>query len=323
MSDEIAVKNIKKFDGTNFQTWKFLMNTVFVAYDAKDLIDGERKRPAENEQNARKAWDKDNAKAMFIISSSIEDKHLECLLTCTTAKDMWTMMITIHEQKSESSKLILTQKFHQYKMDVSDSVVQHFAKVQNMARQLEDVGEKISDVAVMAKILASLPSKYNSLITAWDSVEVENQTLNNLQLRLLKEESRLNAEEEMASALAATTVSQPCKSNNQKLEDVKHRKKTDRKPRTTFKCHYCKKPGHFAKEYRKKKRDEEAENNNTSKCAFVATTHDQSAHEKKFLSMDVSDVWLMDSGTSRHIIYHRKWFDVFTPIENDIYISRR
>jgi len=49
-----------------------------------------------------------------------------------------------------------------------------------MARQLEDVGEKVSDVAVMAKILASLPSKYNSLITAWDSVDVENQTLNNL-----------------------------------------------------------------------------------------------------------------------------------------------
>jgi len=146
----------------------------------KDLVDGERKRPAKNEQTARKAWDKDNAKAMFIISSSIEDKHLECLLTCTTAEDMWTKMITIHEQKSESSKLILTQKFHQYKMDVSDSVVQHFAKVQNMARQLEDVGEKVSDVAVMAKILASLPSKYNSLITAWDSVDVENQTLNNL-----------------------------------------------------------------------------------------------------------------------------------------------
>jgi len=90
-------RGITKFDGSDFQTWKFLMNTVFVAYGVKDLVDGERQRPAENEQTAKKAWDKDNAKAMFIISSSIEDKHLECLLTCTTAKDTWTKMITIYE----------------------------------------------------------------------------------------------------------------------------------------------------------------------------------------------------------------------------------
>lgn len=42
--------------------------------------------------------------------------------------------------------------------------------------------EKVSDVAVMAKILTSLPSKYNSLITARDSVDAENQMLHNLQL---------------------------------------------------------------------------------------------------------------------------------------------
>lgn len=199
MLGEISVRNIKKFDGKNFQTWKFLMNTVFVAYAVKDVVDGTRTRPTE-EGDARKKWDKDNAKAMFVVTSSIEDEHLGPLLTCTTAQEMWIKMATIHEQKSESSKLILTQKFHQYKMDASDSVVQHFAKVQNIARQLEDIGEKVSDVAVMAKILASLPSKYNSLVTAWDSVDAESQTLNNLQLRLLKEETRLTAEEETASA---------------------------------------------------------------------------------------------------------------------------
>jgi len=55
-------------------------------------------------------------------------------------------------------------------MNLNDSVVSHIAKIQNMARQLRDVGEAMSDVAIMAKILGSLPSKYNALITAWDSV---------------------------------------------------------------------------------------------------------------------------------------------------------
>lgn len=96
MSSEISVRNVKKFDGKNFQTWKFLMNTVFVAYDVKDVVDGTRSRPAE-EGDARKTWDKDNAKATIVIISSIENEHLEPLLTCTTAQEMWTKMVTIHE----------------------------------------------------------------------------------------------------------------------------------------------------------------------------------------------------------------------------------
>lgn len=56
-------------------------------------------------------------------------------------------------------------------MSPGDSVIQHIAKVQNMAAQLIDVGEAVTEVTIMAKILASLSSKYNALQTAWDSVD--------------------------------------------------------------------------------------------------------------------------------------------------------
>lgn len=70
-----------------------------------------------------------------------------------------------------------------------------------MARQLRDVGEAMSDVAIMAKILGSLPSKYSALITAWDSVNPEMQTIQALQERLIKEETRLAADDD-TNALA-------------------------------------------------------------------------------------------------------------------------
>lgn len=59
-----------------------------------------------------------------------------------------------------------------------------------MAAQLKDVGEAVSEVAIMAQILTSLSSRFNALKTAWDSVEPERQTLQNLQERLVKEETR-------------------------------------------------------------------------------------------------------------------------------------
>jgi len=43
-------------------------------------------------------------------------------------------------------------------------------------------------VAIITKILGTLPGKYNALVTAWDSVERGEQTLDNLRLRLINEE---------------------------------------------------------------------------------------------------------------------------------------
>lgn len=38
-------------------------------------------------------------------------------------------------------------------MDHKSSISQHVAKIENMARQLRDLGETVTDVAIMAKIL--------------------------------------------------------------------------------------------------------------------------------------------------------------------------
>lgn len=132
---------------------------------------------------------------MFVISSAMEYTcQLEYLLTCSTAKEMWNKLGTIHAQKSASNRLLLTQRFHEYRMSATDSVIQHMAKVQNMARQLTDLGENVSQVSIMAKILASLMTKFLPFQTAWDSVEPNRQTIEHLQERLLREESRCRSE---------------------------------------------------------------------------------------------------------------------------------
>ena len=87
-------------------------------------------------------------------------------------------------------------------MKPGDSVSQHIAKVENMARELKNVDEEVSDITIIAKILGSLPAKYNTFVTAWNSVEAANQTMFNLTQGLIKEEMRLTATDETASALA-------------------------------------------------------------------------------------------------------------------------
>lgn len=327
MAEEM-MKNITKLNGSNFQTWKFQVTALLIANGVYDVVSGERTIPEEASQNVHKLWVKDNAKAMFLISTSIGETQLECLLTCTSAKQMWDQLSCIHEQKSASNKLVLIQRFHEYRMSANDSVVQHVAKVKNMASALSDLGENISEISIMAKILGSLPPKSHALQTAWDSVAANAQIIDNLQERLIKEESRLTAEENHMSALTVASIDTSRKSSDSSANkgQKKGKKKKD------FECFYCHKKGHYERNCRKKKQEESSsrDKNTTQEAAFVVTCpsiesvrrcKDQFCEPtreeaEKLLDEDVTGVWITNSGASRHITYRREWFSDFRPMHN-------
>jgi len=104
-----------------------------------------------------------------------------------------------------TNKLGLLKRFHEYRMSETDTAIQHVARVMNMASQLKDIGEDVSDVTVMAKILASLTTRFSTLQVAWNSVDPARQTLHNLQERLIREDARLKIDEDASEALAATS----------------------------------------------------------------------------------------------------------------------
>ncbi|KMQ88473.1 gag-pol polyprotein [Lasius niger] len=326
MSDNSLLRQIKRFDGTGFQAWKFQVTAVLVANEIFDVVDGTRVKPedAANAANAAltKTWVRDNAKAMAIIASAMENDQLESLLVCTSAKDMWDRLNRIHEQKSATNKLILTQRFHEYRMCPTDTAVQHCSKVQNMAKQLTDLGEPVSDLTVMAKILASLTSKFSTLQTAWDSVDPDRQTIDNLQERLIREESRLETSTDAASALAVTK-SGGFKKNTKKKDN----KEDKRKPRTkkNIECYRCQEKGHYASECPQKRRNpgDRDKDDSNSQCAFVCEVDDKFAEvscrysqpteeqARHLLGVATRDVWFTDSGASAHMTSRRDWFTEF------------
>jgi len=249
MLDFIDLRSIGKFDGTNFQVWKFQMKAILFAAELTDIVYGIEKREEATSQVAREAWDVSNARAMVIMSSTMEASQIDYLLTCETAADMWNRLTDIYEQNSESSKSLLMSRFYAYRMESGDKVALYVSKVENLARQLRDIGETISDVTIIRKILGSLPGKYNALVSAWDRVERGNQTLDNLRLRLINEEARMTARDEASDALAAMSL----KVN--KTQRRTREKKPQYSRTNSVECYYCHKLGHYAKNCRKKNRD--------------------------------------------------------------------
>jgi len=210
-------------------------------------------------------------------------------------------------------------------MKTEDSVMQHVANVQNMASQLKDAGQNMNEVEIMAKILGSLPSKYNTFITAWDSVPLADQKIGVLLERLIKEENRLKVESEATSAFSAVSIGERKFKN---AKDIKNKGQTDHKTKSKVECFYCKKKGHIARECYKKQRDKCKQTDKTDgQSAFVATISKQGGNRlstpthrevQELSSSNMEDVWITDSGASRHMTYRREWLFDFQPINGEV-----
>ena len=325
MAGEILARSLLKFNGNNFQHWKFQISNALIAHDLIGYIDGTTQRPQSLNDDAGKAWVKGNAKAMFLLYAAIEEEEMNNLLICVTAKEMWDCLSTVHEQKSESHKLLLSQRFHEHRMDTNESVVAHISKVQNLARQLLDIRENISDSQVMAKILASLPSKYRNFRTTWNSIEERRQTIEFLQARLIEEEEYLNADEQETSALAATSKKDAAGGTS---NPRKKKGKNFRKSKSHVKCFVCDEQGHYARECPKSKHNRANYNSSGSNysngCALVATYKAEnreqgdskqewfweptSEQKRALLNTRQEEIWYTDSGASAHILFRKDWF---------------
>ena len=176
------------------------------------------------------------------------------------------------------------------------------------------IDENVSNVMVMAKVLSTLPVKYSPFISAWDSVPSEKQTLTSLRGRLLREEARMSALDDVTSALATMTLSKASSSAEHRLSNK-------------LTCNFCKNRDHLERYFYAKKREKRENNSNksqtksentTNPVAFVITEHRELSEKTEanilssdierdwFLKTDEKDFWFLDSGAFRHVCCHRE-----------------
>ncbi|KAK7867828.1 hypothetical protein R5R35_008269 [Gryllus longicercus] len=305
MAERLDMNSLSKFDGSNYNQWRFQMNCALWAKGLYEIVHGTELKP-ENNNETQKASIKNDATAMFILTSALDYAQITLIENCESSHQIIDKLDSIYLQRSEWSKMIAHERFHQYRMKDSDSVAQHIANVENLAKKLKDIGETVSDAVIMTKIISTLPQKFLNFRQAWLSVSEDRQTLTNLTSRLV-DEANLSLVEQMETAFTvssgknqsakskrSTKQSEPSSSGSSKQKSVDQNQEV----KQNIKCYQCGKRGHIARFCRNKPK------------------HKSSHRDKEFTSFNVEvpggvnmeNTWIMDSGASAHMSYRAELF---------------
>lgn len=87
-------------------------------------------------------------------------------------------------------------------------MAEHIGKLDNMRRNLEDLGEKQSDRMYQVVLIASLPAGYKSILEIWKLTYPDPRTDENLVSRIFKREEYLKTDDVACVAKRVTSCSQ-------------------------------------------------------------------------------------------------------------------
>lgn len=187
---EFEIRNkIAAFDGSNFNNWKFRLHTLLderdlSIYIENPLADILSKCTDAAEKAAVKLKEK---KCKSLIIQCIADSHLEYVKDKTSAKEVYDVLVSTFERRSTSGQLYLRKKLLTLKCNEGDSMENHFLVFDKIVRELKSTGAKMEQSDVVCHLLITLPKSFDSVVTALETINPNNLTIEFVKSRLLDE----------------------------------------------------------------------------------------------------------------------------------------
>ena len=113
-----------------------------------------------------------NNKTLHAIFNGCDADHIELILSCETTKEAWEILQTTFEgsvdvKKSKKNKLLsLTTRFENLRMYDDESLFDFYTKLCDIANKSFALNKKIPKIALIWKIMRSLPNRFSSKVIA-------------------------------------------------------------------------------------------------------------------------------------------------------------
>lgn len=111
--------SIPKFNGSDFGVWKAQIESFIVAkhwdyvlYQLKTEVEAPRQHNYDGVDKHVKA----------LLLNALDTKNVRLVYKCGSSREIWQRLIAIHEQKSNTNKLVLQKQFFDLRMATDEKV---------------------------------------------------------------------------------------------------------------------------------------------------------------------------------------------------------
>ena len=166
------------------------MKALLRSQDVWEIVEQGYNEPQEGatlsqaQRDSLKDSRKRDKKALYLIYQGLDEDAFEKISEATTAKEAWEKLQTSYKGAEPVKKVrlqTLRSEFETLHMKDAESIYDYFSRVLAVTNQLKRNGEKIDDVKIMEKILRSLDSKFDYIVTVTEETKnLEAMTIEQL-----------------------------------------------------------------------------------------------------------------------------------------------
>ncbi|CAB0013264.1 unnamed protein product, partial [Nesidiocoris tenuis] len=217
---------IDKFEGAgDWIRWKKEVTLLLKHCKVMDVVEGTLKEPVKPADDAAEAvitkytsdLEKFNDKdilAQLVLVKSLNRANAELVNTCTSARAIWNKLLSVYEQSSGQRLDRLLEQFFNVTIDPSEDIASHVSRLQRTFAEINEELERLTtksmpDLVLMSRVMSTLPQQYFEFKSVWESVPVEDRTIEKLTERLRLIEMRLPNKTDDSSALATNAGAKP------------------------------------------------------------------------------------------------------------------
>jgi hypothetical protein len=309
-----------RLDGSsNFSSWKSRLHITLEESDLLRLIEKTLPATVTDEEKAERIED---VEARKTIIYSVRDHILPRISTLKTAYEMYDALKKMFESNNTNRALTLKHQLQNLKMTKDDTIATFFMKISKIKDQLRAIGETITDKELVMITFNALPSHWKPFIQSING-RADLPQFDRLWADCTQEETRLIARGVQDSHhndnQALASHAKKGRRNRRSFSEEFHDKKTSaapgheqRKDISKIQCFKCDKYGHIARNCptRKKGRQHASTVDDDSE----PPQRDEDIKDEAFFFISAlsgtvptdSDIWLIDSGASRHMTGYKE-----------------
>ena len=288
--------NIDKFDGTDFAFWRMQIEDYLYGRKLHEPLSPKQ------EEMKQADWNLLDRQVLGVIRLTLSKNVAHNVAKEKTTADMMKVLSDMYEKPSANNKVFLMKKLFHLKMMENAHVAAHVNEFNTIVNQLSSVKIDFDDEVQALILLASLPNSWEPMRAAVsNSVGSDKLKFNDVRDRILAEEVRRTDSGE-ASTSSAFNVENRSRNYDRNYNRNRGRSKSrngrgQSRPGRTHECWNCGKPGHFKKNCRAPKKED------NKGAGINAATED--IGDALLLSVDSPiDSWVLDSGASFHTTPH-------------------